>query len=232
MPRERKGLSKRESKTRDENFYFIIASEGADTERIYFEALRKKILQMGIRYKLIKIEFLSRTSQIERSQSSHIDVIKQLHSYKKTYKIGYNDELWLVIDRDKQTNGINQISAIASDCIKSNYFLALSNPNFEFWLLLHLFDVSLATDEEKADILENRRINSSKKFIENKLSHLLGGYNKSRYDIDTIMSNVDLAIERAEKFDKFPLDRWIEGSLGTRVYLLVERILRKDNRLI
>lgn len=38
MPRDIKGVSKRMSKVFDTRRYFVIASEGADTKRIYFEA--------------------------------------------------------------------------------------------------------------------------------------------------------------------------------------------------
>ena len=55
MPRERKGVNSRKSKTDDTRKYFVVASEGADTERIYFEALRDGLIGQGITDKLIKI---------------------------------------------------------------------------------------------------------------------------------------------------------------------------------
>jgi hypothetical protein len=68
MPREQKGVSKPASKIQDTRRYFVIASEGADTERIYFEGLQAQIIEQGILDRLIKIEFLARSEQ-ERNQS-------------------------------------------------------------------------------------------------------------------------------------------------------------------
>jgi hypothetical protein len=40
MPREQKGITPRPSKIKDYRKFFVIAAEGQDTERIYFEALQ------------------------------------------------------------------------------------------------------------------------------------------------------------------------------------------------
>ncbi len=101
MPREVKGVSKPKSKTEDTRRYFVIASEGADTERIYFEGLQDNITEQGILDRLIKIEFLKRQTEKERKKSAHSLVIKELDKYKKTYRLDERDEMWLVVDRDK-----------------------------------------------------------------------------------------------------------------------------------
>jgi hypothetical protein len=230
MPRERKGVNSRKSKTDDTRKYFVVASEGADTERIYFEALRDGLIGQGITDKLIKIEFLKRDSEEERSESSHKKVIEQLDNYKKNYRLDKRDELWLVIDRDKQNNPIKNIADISKRCEQKGYFLALSNPNIEFWLLLHLEYLSNYTQKELDDFLKNKKNpNSKKSILEIELTKLLGGYNKSNYDITTILLSVEKAIEQAKKLDTNLDERWIEGRLGTRIYRLVEKILLNEN---
>jgi len=78
MPRERKGVTKRKSQTDTTNSYFVIASEGADTERIYFEGIKKHVHSILLtKNQIIKIEFLERKTEQERSQSSHTKVIKE-----------------------------------------------------------------------------------------------------------------------------------------------------------
>jgi RloB-like protein len=226
MPRTRKGVSQPKSKIQDTRRYFVIASEGADTERIYFEGLQATIDQQNVADRLIKIEFLKRVTEKERAQSSHKSVIKQLDSYKKTYSMDERDELWLVIDRDKQNNPAKNIADIAQNCLQKGYFLALSNPNFEFWLLLHLKDVVTYTPQQLDDFFQNKKANSSKNLLEVELSNLLDGYNKSKYPIEKLLLHVQDAIERAKSLDTNMLDRWIEGKLGTRVYRLVENILK------
>ena len=227
MPREQKGVSKPKSKIEDTRRYFVIASEGADTERIYFEGLQEKIIEQGILDRLIKIEFLKRKTEKERSKSSHSKVIKELDTYKKTYRLDERDEMWLVIDRDKQNNPIKNIAAISQLCEQKGYFMALSNPNFELWLLLHLKDLADYSQEQLDAILNSKKINASKNILESELSSLLDGYNKSKYTVEKFLPFIERAIERAQAFDINPEDRWIEGRLGTRMYRLAENILEK-----
>lgn len=228
MARERKGISKRKSKIKDTRRYFVIASEGADTERIYFEGLAKLVVNQELD-RFVKIEFLVRNGENERAKSAHKDIIKQLDAYKKKYRLDEKDELWLVIDRDKQTNKINSLSDTAQKCIQKNYYLALSNPNFELWLLLHLKDLNDYSEEKIDSLLKNEKVsNSSKKALEKELSDILNGYNKSHYDFQNFEIHIPIAIERAKLLDKNPDDRWIEDSLGSRMYILVEKIIEPN----
>jgi hypothetical protein len=105
--------------------------------------------------------------------------------------------------------------------------MALSNPNFELWLLLHLKDLADYSQEQLDDILNNKKINASKNILELELSSLLEGYNKSKYAVEKFLPFIQTAIERAQAFDINPEDRWIEGKLGTRMYRLAESILGK-----
>lgn len=45
-----------------------------------------------------------------------------------------------------------------------------------------------------------------------------------------LLSHVDIAIERAEKLDITPTDRWPQ-TVGTRVYLLAKSILGRKNNI-
>jgi RloB-like protein len=224
MPRERKGASAPKSNIREPFRYFVIASEGADTERIYFEQLKITLEKEDLMDKRIRIEYLERVTEQERTESSHKSVIAQLDKYRKTYHLQQNDELWLVIDRDKQNNPIKNISNIATTCQQKGYFLALSNPNFELWLLLHVKDLSDYSEVQQQNLFENRKVNSTKRFIEWELAQCLDGYDKSNYDVNKLLSHVEKAIRQAQQLDLNREDRWIEGRLGTRVYQLVERL--------
>jgi hypothetical protein len=227
MPRERKGVSKPPSGIQETRRYFVIASEGADTERIYFEALRDKLIAEGRLNSLIKVEFLKRQTEAERAKSSHKAVIKQLDTYKKAYRIDRRDELWLIIDRDKQNNTPKNISDIAQSCLQKGYFLGLSNPAFEIWLLLHLTDLSTYSKEALEILVQNKRVSassSSKAALKKELSDVIGGFNETAYDAKIFLPFIQLAVERAKLLDINPADRWIDGTLGTRVYRLIEHI--------
>jgi RloB-like protein len=230
MPRERKGVSKPLSGIQETRRYFVIASEGADTERIYFEGLRDKLIAEGQLNSLIKVEFLKRQTEAERAKSGHKAVIKQLDTYKKAYRIDNRDELWLIIDRDKQNNTPKNIADIAQSCLQKGYFLGLSNPAFEIWLLLHLKDVADYSNETLETFLQNRKISassSSKTALKKELSDILGGFNETAYDANKFLPFIQDAVQRAKLLDISPADRWIEDSLNTRVYRLIERIFKE-----
>ena len=225
MPRIRRGITPRKSNIQSENIFFVIASEGAETERIYFEALNFHIKD-NTKLRTVKIEFLERGK--EKSKSSHLYVMKQLDEYKKKFSLSKEDELWLVIDRDKQNNPVRNIRNIAQKCLQKGFNLALSNPNFEFWLLLHLKNIQEYSKEEKEILLENPRIagsNSAPKFLERELATLLGSaYSKSKFDTAPFMRGLPFAMQQAEELDNE--ERWHENQLGTRVYLLIKNILK------
>jgi hypothetical protein len=225
MPRERKGVAERKSNLRFPYKLFIVASEGADTERIYFEAVAQLAAANIHKRANIKIEYLNRLSEAERKESGHTKVVAQLDEYKKNYLLEETDELWLVIDRDKNNNPIKNIAAIAQLCEQKNYNLAISNPTFELWLLLHLVDLDLFDEAAKLNLFENKYVNKTKRTLEKELSTYLNGYNKSKYDASQLLPNINTAIDQAKKLDIKPEERWLEDSLNSRVYRLMQNIL-------
>lgn len=195
----------------------IIAAEGEFTEKIYFEALRKHA-----RNSRVHIKILERDEE-NRHNSSPEYVLGQLTQYKLENPIEQDDELWLVIDKDKWT--IKSISAVAQRCAQdSSYHLALSNPCFELWLILHITDVSLESEEEKTKMLKNRKEKkNADPYLKRKLRALLGSYSESNYNADQLVIQVAEAISRAEALEKNQNARWPQG-LGTHVYKLAKSI--------
>jgi hypothetical protein len=226
MPRTQKGITSRPSKTKDYRKFFVIAAEGQDTERIYFEALQvwlKTHLQQNSQNPIVKIEFLERKDE-DKSKSSAVKVIEQLDNYKKIYAIDAQDELWLVLDRDRQNFKIKNLAEIVTLCKQKNYELAITNPCFEFWLLLHLVDYK---NYEMQDLLENKpKTNHSKRFLETELTRLLGSYSKSNYDVKKCIATMAFAISQAQEFDLQANEIWHESRIGTRLHILVGNILK------
>ena len=87
MPRERKNLD-RISKVRDTRTYFLIATEGTETEKIYFDALYQQVLLNPALNKLVKIEVLER----ETSASSPDYILGVLDQYAQDYLIYEGDD--------------------------------------------------------------------------------------------------------------------------------------------
>ena len=199
----------------------VIAAEGKDTERIYFEALAKEYTNPRVHVHILKRD------EKEQNNSSPEHVLKQLNDYEKQYELESDDELWLVVDRDRWTDAM--LSNVATQCTQDQYMhIALSNPCFELWLLLHLVDAALLSPEERQLWIENRR--SSKNadpYLKVRLRQAMGAYHEADYDAEMLIVHVEEAIERAKTLDINPTDRWSQ-TLGTRVYLLAESVMNRN----
>ena len=198
----------------------VIASEGKDTERIYFKALAKEYTNPRVHVHILE------RSEDEQNNSSPEHVLKQLNDYKGHYELESDDELWLVVDRDRWTEAM--LSRVATECAQDNFMhVALSNPCIELWLLLHLVDATLLTPEEQQLWMENRRKSkNADPYLKVRLRQEMGSYHESSYDAKMLIEHVEVAIARAKALDKNPADRWPQ-TLGTRVYLLAESVMNR-----
>jgi len=211
MARERRDFN-RITGIRDPSL-IVIATEGEKTEQQYFEGLKQKCADNSSK---IKLEILEPRIQ---GNSSPKYVLEQLNEYKKAYGLNVNDELCMLIDRDKQSWTEAELSTVAKQCAQKQYLLALSNPAFELWLLLHLKDLDTYSVEDKVKLLENKN-----KHLKKELRNLLGEFNPSNLKFDDFWNDTHLAIQRAERLDTVPQDRW-PNELGSRVYLLIKKVI-------
>lgn len=198
----------------------VIASEGKDTERIYFTALAKEYSNPRVHVHILE------RSENEQNNSSPEHVLKQLNDYKSQYKLEADDELWLVVDKDQWED--KMLSRVATECaLEVSMHMALSNPCFELWLLLHLEDVASLTPEEHTLWMENRRKSkNADPYLRVRLRQKMGTYHESSYDALTLIAHIEDAKERARALENTPTDRWPQ-TLGTRVYLLAESVMNR-----
>ena len=181
---------------RDASF-IIIACEGAKREKVYFETLAKGNQR-------IKIKVLSPKEDNVGHSAPHW-ILERAISY--TEEIGANkyDTLWFVLDIDKWKRKI--LETINSEC-KPNWFLALSNPCFEVWLIMHYLDPSeidsISCKQLKAEL--NTKTN--------------GGYK-----VEIALKAVNHAITRAKSVDQS--DHYLPLLKTTKIYLLVDQIINK-----
>ena len=198
----------------------VIAAEGERTEKIYFEALRA-----FARNSRVHIKILERDEENKHNSAPEY-VMGQLTEYKNENALDPDDELWLVIDRDNWKQAALRV--VAQKCAQDEAMhLALSNPCFELWLMLHLVDVASLSDKEKKRIFENKRDGASDPYLKREMRRLMkGSYNEAKYNAFVLVLYVHDAIKRAEQLDVHKKARWPQ-ELGTRVYLLAESILRE-----
>jgi hypothetical protein len=203
----------RKSNLRDANL-FIIATEGKETEKQYFEDFAIFYQNPKVNVKVIdKIQENSDPNAVLNA------LIKFEEEFNFNRQVG--DELWIVIDRDRWKD--KMLSKVAQICKQKEYSFALSNPCFEFWLLLHLKDLKEYTDIELSNIFENKKTNQET-FLERELASLLGSYNKSNLNTAEFLPHIGFAVQQAENLDTKPSERW-QNELGTRVYILVKKLI-------
>ncbi|WP_099292028.1 RloB family protein [Butyricimonas sp. Marseille-P3923] len=194
----------------------VIAAEGRNTENIYFESMKISLCASDVH-----VEVLHRDS----NNSSPENVYEQIRRFMAEYNIEDDDQLWIVVDKDKWKD--KMLSSVAQHCAQnSNLRFCVSNPCFELWLLLHVEDIALYSKGQLDKLSVNKKINSQDTWLKKRVKDLTGHYHESDYDAMALLPYIDIAIERAEKLDVSPTDRWPQ-SIGTRVYLLVKSIMGK-----
>jgi hypothetical protein len=123
------------------------------------------------------------------------------------------DEAWVVVDKDSwPEEHLVELHNWAQS--RKNYGFALSNPKFEYWLLLHFEDAKgVATSQD----------------CNKKLAKYLPNYDKHVNGQHFTAERIRTAVERAEKRDIPPCTDWPRKS-GTTVYKLVRKILESSTR--
>lgn len=222
MPRESTPLVRKSGFLEAEKFY-ILAYEGDFTEKKYFEDLRQSSMfnDSGA------IETIPLKKE-HNGGNSPLDVKKLLSKAKSEYNFRATDEFWLIIDRDDWEK-IHHVAfnALYDDCEEEkNFFIALSNPCFEFWLILHLRKLEDISDSDREKILENAKVSVKHNYIDLYLADCIGdgrGYTK-RPKASVFMPKVKVAVENARKIRD--LGERIPGVLSTDVYKIVEKLIK------
>ncbi|MEI7188393.1 RloB family protein [Dickeya dianthicola] len=215
MPRERRKFD-RISGVKNPSL-IVIACEGEKTEQQYFSSISERCNELGSRLQLKILE------PRQEGYSAPKYVLDQMDKYRKDFGINKHDELCLVIDRDEQAWAEAAISEVAQHCHAKQYVLALSNPCFELWLLIHYCDISTIDDQEKNSILRNKN-----GFMKKKIREVIGEYNSSSINIDHFWDLTRTAIDRAKNLDINPSERW-PNEIGSRVYIIMEKIIESFN---
>lgn len=199
---------------------FILSFEGETTEPCYFEDFRTSpyFNDSG----LIEVIPLKKA---DNTGTDPISVKKLLKKAKNEFSFKKTDEFWLIIDRDHwETTHKHSFDSLVIDCkAEKNFYLAMSNPCFEIWLILHLKDISEFTEDEQLAILENKKVSIRKNHIDAVLGELQGKGYKKKADPKIFLPLTGIAIERAKALDMMEED--YPTKIGTHLYKLVEKLI-------
>ena len=147
-------------------------------------------------------------------------VLKNIENKQITYSEDI-DKMCLIVDRDKKSFKEEQYNYVKEECKKKNFKLYVTNPCFEFWLLLHFDEVHLINKEE---LLENKRASSKVRSVESELKKYFP-YNKNKYNAELLIEKIDLAIENEKKFCENIEE--LKDKLGSNIGLLIKELKEK-----
>lgn len=169
----------------------LVYCGGVRTEPEYLDALR-----LEHRNNAVSVRIVAEGADPER-------LVRRAAGHRNRQPGGF-DEVWCVTDVDEFD--LTRAVALAR---KERVSLAVSNPCFELWLLLHHADcTSHCTGYDD---------------VANRLRKHVPGYDKCRLDFAaTYREKVPAAVERARKLD--PTGKEFTANPSTNVWQLVERI--------
>jgi len=201
----------------------IISCEGRNTEPEYFKTIKEKLSDHISA--LIKVEIVPKNT----NPSEPKDIVCNLDEFLHTeydYKHEFDDELWVVWDRETIDSGRKKnIEKILPECREKNYNIAMTNPLFEFWLLLHVDDIT-KYDNETLFLNDWDTPSKNRRYIDKELSNILtNGYNKKNFNRDIVTKeNIDKALEQ-EKIFETKLEE-IMDNLGSNIGDLIRNIFK------
>lgn len=177
--------------------------------------LKKAIKSYNELYKLLKERNLISFSEHFKRQ---FNALLTMSKYDEKY-----DKICIIVDRDPMSFKEKQFEDVKEISENNGYYIGLSNPNFEFFLALHLSNFD---GIEEQIILKNRRVNRNKKFIEVKLNDELklrnSSFKKNNYDAKLFFDLFSTGEKNSKKFSS-NIDE-LKNQCGTSLFSILKEI--------
>jgi hypothetical protein len=199
--RKKRPLDRKVKPVRDASLV-VIASEDRYAVQQYFDF-----------FKSTRIQFRVLETQDGRSAPEHI--LNRIDEYIEEFEIGEGDTFWIVCDCDHwvEPNHVQNLTHVLRQCRQKGIQVALSNPCFDLWLLLHFADFPAE------DVLTCNE-------VANRLRAAAGVYDKTKvYNLPIDDEKVSAAVKRAA--DKHPSPEEIPKQLHTAVHLIIQSLVTK-----
>lgn len=133
----RRRLAKRSPRSRREpKRAVLIATNGALTEQSYLKEIKQRARSAGL---AIRVEFVNGEpdSVLRKLSSPHGDT-------------GDYDEVWIVVDEDGHDREPLLRECVTRSSVKQSWYLVVSRPCFEVWLIAHYTRVRRYADQQDA----------------------------------------------------------------------------------
>ena len=154
--------------------------------------------------------------------ASAVNVVARLLQKEREFRakneILDEDQFWVVLDTDHQIQGHHKSTFVRAlnQARRAGYRIAISNPCFELWLLLH--HLSIAKGRAFAGCDE----------VVTELRAALGAYDKTKLRPEHFSGKHQTAVTNARALESHPDNPrgyWPDPS-GSRVYLLIQQLIR------
>lgn len=182
----------------------VIASEDRYAVKQYFAFFRSTRVQFEV-------------LETDDGKSSPRHVLHRLDEFKKEYDLDLEkgDQLWLVCDTDHwiEPSHIKNLVKVVRQCAQKGIGVALSNPCFDLWLLLH-FDEFPSESALTCDEVGDR------------IRTIVGQYNKKKVYNLPITDELVRDATRRSKANQ-PSTGEIPNQTQTAVHLIIEDLLAR-----
>lgn len=211
----------RVSETRQPKKVFLLACEGRHTERRYFQGLNEVKHYFKIA-DYIDIEIFKKGNQ---DNSHPLKIFEELKL--KVKKNGIEaDELCLIIDRDPHSFKDYQLDELIQKCKEEGYSIYLTNPRFEFWLLLHFLEDKLTKEEKEKILFENGFLEKKlQDFLKSKFKLRANSFNK-KIKFCHYNDRVNLALSNGNLYEE-DINK-LKDKIGTNIHKLIDKMTDKE----
>lgn len=184
---------------------FLIVVEGKETERLYFDGLRKRL---ELKSADVVVEHAGATDPQNMVTAAIALRNTRADTARKSVLLTPYDEVWVVFDREaKHHVRGKQLPAALVRAAEEDVSVALSNPSFEFWLLLHYGFTTKPFADAKAVIRE--------------LKKHIPKYKKHSFPLDELFVLLAMAIKNAKACLLHHKAAAGDGNPSTEAHLLV-----------
>lgn len=132
------------------------------------------------------------------------------------------DEFCILIDRDAGSHSSEDMNFILQYCKENNYRCFITNPCFEFWLLLHFSDVYEEYSDQLDLIRENKKVSNAHTFVSNELSVKAHHGKKGIAFKEKYLPHIEEAIIRASKFASD--NEALITDIGCNIWILIKEM--------
>lgn len=195
-------------KVRKQKSKILIAAEGKNkTEKTYFSNFEDGKKSYNITY-------------ARGNNTDPLKLVKMLIKEIDELKLDLQDDdvAYCIFDTDVDPNKNKIIEEAIQLAKKNNIKIITSSPCFELWFLLHYDYTTANMDSEE---------------VLKRLKEYYPKYEKNINIYPDIIKEIDLAIDRAKKIEKYQIDNnrrigTVEANPNTEVYKIVEYLMKKS----